>query len=51
MAEKLDSIFVHLGLQKCGSTAIQCGLSSISEELVGEGIYYPGGDHAIFASY
>lgn len=51
MAETLDSIFLHLGLQKCGSTAIQHGLRSISEQLVGEGLYYPDGDHAIFASY
>lgn len=51
LADRLDSIFVHIGFHKCGSTAIQLGLSSLRDDLVAQGIYYPAGDQALLASY
>ena len=47
----LDSVFIHFGFHKCGSTAIQNGLDALSERLIDDRIFYGRSAQGIFGSF
>lgn len=46
----LENVFIHIGFHKCGSTAINRGLTKLAARLRAEGVFFPLGEHALIAS-